>query len=118
MIMIFVLVAFPPSFTRHPLPNRMLAALNGNITIPCRPEAAPAVTIQWLHNGLAMALTAGAVITQGPQLLDNGDLQITKVTINDGGIYTCQADNNLGSAQTTTELNTSGNLFSYLTKVH
>ena len=111
MIMIFVLVAFPPSFTRHPLPNRMLAALNGNITIPCRPEAAPAVTIQWLHNGLAMALTAGAVITQGPQLLANGDLQITKVTVNDGGIYTCQADNNLGSAQTTTELNTSGNLF-------
>lgn len=106
-------LSFPPSFTRHPLPNRMLAALNGNITIPCQPEAAPAVTIQWLHNGQAMALTAGTVSTQGPQLLINGDLQITKVTVNDAGIYTCQADNNLGSAQTTTELKTSAEIVMY-----
>jgi hypothetical protein len=32
-----------------------------------------------------MALTAGAVITQGPQLLDNGDLLGNGCRVNDGG---------------------------------
>ena len=104
----FCFSAFAPSFAQNPLPSTMLAAVNGNITIPCRPQSAPAAKKQWLRNGGAMSVTYGDGIAQGPQLLINGDLQITRVQMLDAGLYTCQAENDKGTAQTTTELKVAG----------
>lgn len=82
-----------PSFMRHPIPTSMFAAMNGNLTIPCRPEAAPTPVIRWLRNGAEIGQR------QGMEVLYNGDLRITGVQQQDGGLYTCEATNANGQAQ-------------------
>lgn len=78
---------------RHPIPTSMFAAMNGNLTIPCRPEAAPTPVIRWLRNGAEIGQR------QGMEVLYNGDLRITGVQQQDGGLYTCEATNANGQAQ-------------------
>ena len=52
---------------------------------------------------------------QGPQLLSNGDLKISRVTKADMGFYTCRAENEQGRADTTTNLTVASRFnFSYL----
>ena len=82
----------------------MLAAENGNLTIPCRPEAAPSPEIVWMKNGGQLALTYTNGNQGGAQMLLNGYLKIVGVSQGDSGFYTCQAKNVHGSDQTTTNV--------------
>jgi hypothetical protein len=47
---------FAPSFAKRPLDTSLSAAVGGNITIVCAPEAAPAPEYQWSRNGADLGL--------------------------------------------------------------
>lgn len=83
-------LAFKPSFKKHPLEPETYAAENGNVTIRCNPEAAPKPKFVWKKNG--------NIIGSGGhrRILDNGNLMISPVSRDDEGLYTCTASNELG----------------------
>lgn len=85
--------AFEPTFNKKPLPAEMYGAVNGNITIECRPEAAPAPTIEWYIGGSLISST-----DKFKREL-NGDLVITGLNMADAGVYRCKATNDLGSTE-------------------
>lgn len=106
--------ALRPTFIKYPLPNTLLAAENGNLTIPCQPEAAPAPEITWVKNGAQMSLSFTNGNQNGAQMLLNGYLKIVGVSLGDGGFYTCHAKNIHGDAQTTTNVIVSSMALVYL----
>ncbi|GIX76577.1 contactin, partial [Caerostris extrusa] len=87
-------ITMKPSFTKYPLNNEMFAAEGGNITIPCRPEAAPFPEFTWKRNNFGLNL-AGRI-----RMLANGYLHINPVRREDEGRYTCIAKNQYGSDYT------------------
>ncbi|XP_060078104.1 contactin-like [Ylistrum balloti] len=92
-------LGFPPTFAKYPVTEEFIGALNGNLTIVCRPESAPKATITWLRNGANMNLRVSSVETgDRVRLLPNGYLYMTKLTYGDNGLYTCVAENILGKA--------------------
>lgn len=94
-------LSFKPSFAKNPLPRTILAANNGNLTIPCIPEAAPVPTINWLKNGGKLSLPITDGNQRGSQLLSNGYLKIVGVSMVDAGLYTCVAANQNGESMST-----------------
>lgn len=97
----YFFIAFKPSFAKNPLPRTILAANNGNLTIPCIPEAAPVPTISWLKNGGKLSLPITDGNQKGAQLLSNGYLKIVGVSMVDAGLYTCVAANQNGESMST-----------------
>ncbi|XP_017779518.1 PREDICTED: contactin-like [Nicrophorus vespilloides] len=83
-------LSFKPSFKKHPLESETYAAEHGNVTIVCKPEAAPKPRFVWKVNGRVIA-TGGH-----RKIMDNGNLIIAPVSRDDEGIYTCTASNQLG----------------------
>lgn len=99
--------AFKPSFKRNPLSAHTEAAINGNVTIRCRPEASPYPDFKWAKNGGDLGLIAGS--ETGRVRLDiSGDLLITDVQPGDAGRYTCTATNTEGSASSFSQLRVAG----------
>ncbi|XP_052824014.1 contactin [Octopus bimaculoides] len=92
-----------PEFWSNPLLPTTLASVQGNVTLQCRPEAAPYPTIEWFKNGMSLGLTAGSTSNRYT-LYHNGNLLITDITSGDAGRYKCEATNRLGTASTETEL--------------
>lgn len=90
-----------PNFYKYPLPPRILASVNGNGTIACRPEAVPRPTITFYKNNqpLSVSSVSGHFISS-----PSGELTITNVQKSDEGIYKCEATNELGTASSTTNL--------------
>ncbi|XP_064610241.1 contactin-like isoform X2 [Liolophura sinensis] len=96
-------MTFKPSFRRNPLQANTEAAINGNVTIRCRPEASPYPDFKWAKNGGELGLIAGS--ETGRVRLDiSGDLLITGVQPGDAGRYTCTATNTEGSASSFSQL--------------
>ncbi|XP_078309462.1 contactin-4-like [Crassostrea virginica] len=96
-------LAFPPSFTKHPLESTTLGSLGGSLTILCHPEAAPRPNITWLHDGrIVSGEESGSPAHL--QSLTNGHLRIVNLSFSDQGIYTCKAVNELGTAESSTTL--------------
>ncbi|XP_070192772.1 contactin-like isoform X2 [Littorina saxatilis] len=89
---------FKPTFTKQPVDSSLSAAVGGNITIVCNPEAAPAPTYQWLQNDRDLGLVQGGAESNGFQMLLNGNLFITNVNNNHRGKYTCKVTNTQGEA--------------------
>lgn len=87
LLLIFISSAFKPTFQNSPVESSKQAAEKGNVTISCRPEAAPRAVIKWMKNGLEIG-----------KVLPSGDLQLSFLTKADSGIYTCVAENSLGTA--------------------
>ncbi|XP_076362349.1 contactin isoform X1 [Tachypleus tridentatus] len=85
------IITLSPTFEKYPLEKETYAGEGGNVTIPCRPEAAPKPKFTWMHNGVVLS-GSGRI-----QLIDNGYLYITSVQRGDEGQYTCTAKNPLGS---------------------
>ncbi|KAJ8986222.1 hypothetical protein NQ317_009928 [Molorchus minor] len=83
-------LAFKPSFKKYPLESETYAAEGGNVTIKCRPEAAPRPKFIWKKDG--------NVLGDGGhrRIYENGNLFISPVSRDDEGIYTCSATNELG----------------------
>lgn len=80
-----------------------MCALNSNITITCKPEAAPAPTITWLKNDSPLDVDNNHV-TQLP----NGNLLIRNVQHVDQGRYTCVATNQFDEARSSTTVTIAG----------
>ena len=85
-----VLELFAPTFEKHPLEEKTYAAVGGNVTLRCRPEGAPQPKFTWRKDG--------NVIGKGGKYIqtDNGNLFISRINADDGGLYTCEADNEMG----------------------
>lgn len=88
------ILTFPPSFLKYPVEKETFAAESGNVTIACRPEAAPTPTFQWVRNGQVLVPDGRRVIVQ-----PNGYLFINGVQRIDEGRYTCKAANRYGRAE-------------------
>ncbi|XP_076447632.1 contactin-like [Babylonia areolata] len=87
---------FKPSFRKHPVDTSLSAAVGGNITIVCDPEAAPAPTFEWLFNGNSLGLVQGGAPSNKFKMLLNGNLFIENVDNSHQGEYTCKVTNSLG----------------------
>ncbi|RUS82809.1 hypothetical protein EGW08_009429, partial [Elysia chlorotica] len=74
-------------------------AEGGDVTIACEPQAAPRASIRWEKNGAEVG-----------DVLPNGALRLTKLTIQSSGTYTCVATNALGEARSSCNLNVQGKL--------
>lgn len=85
------ILSFKPSFKKRPLELETYAAEGGNITIRCNPEAAPKPKFVWKKDG--------SVLGSGGRrrILENGNLIISPVSRDDGGVYTCSAQNKHGA---------------------
>ncbi|CAH3175542.1 unnamed protein product [Porites lobata] len=70
--------------------NRLMAEHNQNVTIACTATGQPKPKITWSK--------VGGDLPKGRSEVMNDALTIYQVTRNDGGIYTCKADNILGTA--------------------
>lgn len=90
---------FPPRFIRSRLQDITPAAMGGNVSLICNPDAAPTADISWTKDGMPTGSSIGRVT-----LLTNGNLVITQVTKSDEGVYTCTARNNLGEVKQSTRL--------------
>ena len=73
-----------------------MAEQNQNVTIVCTGTGQPQPTITWSK--------LGGVLPKGRNEVMNDALKIYRVTRDDGGIYTCKADNILGSATAMAQL--------------
>ncbi|XP_060590084.1 contactin-4-like isoform X2 [Ruditapes philippinarum] len=91
-----------PTFAKFPVPSTMAGAVGGNITIPCRPEAAPFPEISWYRNGAN--LNPGTDSGSRLQLTIEGDLKIRDLSMGDQGNYECRAMNELGEDRNRTFL--------------
>lgn len=86
-------LAFPPSFKKHPLESETYAAELGNVSIKCNPEAAPRPRFIWKKDGNEIASGGHR------RIFKNGNLFISPVSRDDEGVYTCTASNELGVAE-------------------
>ncbi|GFO07136.1 contactin, partial [Plakobranchus ocellatus] len=86
-------LSLPPTFTATPVASSKQAAEGGEISIACRPQAAPRANIQWERSGAEVG-----------RVLPNGDLYLTDLTVSDSGVYTCIATNKLGEARSSCNL--------------
>jgi hypothetical protein len=75
-------LSLAPTFRKHPVDAVLYAAIGGNVTIFCQPEAAPAPVIRWIYNE-ATLLTSSRI-----RILGTGDLFISPVSLTDQGWYT------------------------------
>jgi len=80
-----------PSFQKHPLNEKTYAAERGNVTIECRPEAAPRPNITWYFNGNRIG-SGGKMI-----IYPSGNLFIKSLDPADSGQYDCEASNKYGT---------------------
>lgn len=92
------ILSLKPSFKKRPLELESYAAEGGNITIRCNPEAAPKPKYVWKKDG--------SVLGSGGRrrILENGNLIISPVSRDDGGLYTCGAQNLYGSDESSGRL--------------
>lgn len=94
-------LAFPPTFARAPWPQQTIAAEGGNLTLHCNPEAAPQPVLEWSRNGQSLISGAGGA---GVEVLIDGTLVVSGLTLSDQGRYECIATNLLGEARASTEV--------------
>ena len=80
----------PQNFYNFNFIIKSYTAVGGNVTLRCRPEGAPQPVFTWRKDG--------NVIGQGGKYIktDNGNLFISRINADDGGLYTCEADNEMG----------------------
>lgn len=91
-------LSFRPSFKKRPLEPETYAAEGGNVTLFCKPEAAPRPKYTWKKDGTVLGSTGRR------RVLDNGNLFISPVSRDDDGLYTCTASNMYGSDESSGRL--------------
>lgn len=80
-----------------------MAAVGGNLTITCNPEAAPQPEITWLQNGHVIGYSDSR-----REILLDGTLHIHDVAQSDQGSYTCKATNVNGEDESRTQVTVLG----------
>ncbi|XP_055860413.1 contactin-like isoform X2 [Biomphalaria glabrata] len=94
-------LAFAPHFQKFPMMSETRASLQGNLTLHCRPEAAPFPVITWFKNGVELSTSLSNIVQSY-----NGRLTILNVNAADHGTYTCRAVNQFGQAEDKTKVTT------------
>uniref|UniRef100_A0AAR2JCZ7 Contactin 3b n=1 Tax=Pygocentrus nattereri TaxID=42514 RepID=A0AAR2JCZ7_PYGNA len=89
-----MVLASPPSFSQSPLRSVLKARVGTEVTLECRPQASPRAISLWKRGSEMLQKN------ERLSLFPNGTLKIANVTKRDGGIYTCIAKNQFGSAST------------------
>uniref|UniRef100_A0A2K5MUF5 Neural cell surface protein F3 n=1 Tax=Cercocebus atys TaxID=9531 RepID=A0A2K5MUF5_CERAT len=84
-----------PTFEMNPMKKKILAAKGGRVIIECKPKAAPKPKFSW-SKGTEWLVNSSRIL-----IWEDGSLEINNITRNDGGIYTCFAENNRGKANST-----------------
>lgn len=84
-------VALAPTFQKHPLDAIIYAANGGNLTVPCKPDAAPEAAVRWAFNDAPLVVGPRVRVTGAGSLLINPVLPV------DHGIYSCEGINSLGT---------------------
>ncbi|KAL5020556.1 hypothetical protein ScPMuIL_003448 [Solemya velum] len=78
--------------------------------VRCTASGNPVPEVAWIHDG--QQLVPSAHVRVGSVALENGNVvsyvNISSVTIQDGGEYTCTADNGVGKVEYTAKLNVYG----------
>uniref|UniRef100_A0A3Q2GS85 Contactin-1 n=1 Tax=Equus caballus TaxID=9796 RepID=A0A3Q2GS85_HORSE len=87
--------ALAPTFEMNPMKKKILAAKGGRVIIECKPKAAPKPKFSW-SKGTEWLVNSSRIL-----IWEDGSLEINNITRNDGGIYTCFAENNRGKANST-----------------
>ncbi|KER21681.1 hypothetical protein T265_10050 [Opisthorchis viverrini] len=99
-------ISLAPTFARHPvMPNEGM--VGGSVVMECRPEGAPSMKTQWLHNAAVLSPgtsimdpeTGSATCPTKYCTLPNGNLLIVNLVNADAGEYACVATNSLGEAR-------------------
>ncbi|XP_062853242.1 contactin-3 [Trichomycterus rosablanca] len=93
-----MVLASPPSFSQNPLRSVMKVLAGTVVTLNCRPQASPRAISLWKKGSEMFPKN------ERFSVFSNGTLKIANVTKQDGGIYTCIAKNQFGSASTTGRL--------------
>ncbi|XP_075863295.1 contactin-1 isoform X1 [Microcebus murinus] len=89
------ILALAPTFEMNPMKKKILAAKGGRVIIECKPKAAPKPKFSW-SKGTEWLVNSSRIL-----IWEDGSLEINNITRNDGGIYTCFAENNRGKANST-----------------
>ncbi|XP_037536631.1 hemicentin-2 [Nematolebias whitei] len=82
-------VLVPPKISRAGSPEELTVAINSPLELECSAVGVPPPTLSWLKDG--QPLEGTAVIQQDGQLV-----RISKVQVEDGGLYTCLASSLAG----------------------
>ena len=93
-----------PNFYKFPMATSTRAPLNGNATLVCRPEGAPAPAVTWYRNGAELNVVDSGTVSASA----GGRLTLTSLQASDAGRYTCKAENSLGVTETSTVLSIVG----------
>ncbi|XP_076870192.1 contactin-3 isoform X2 [Brachyhypopomus gauderio] len=89
-----LVLASPPDFAQSPLRSTLKARAGSEVNLECRPNASPRAVSVWKRGGDILQKN------ERFSIFPNGTLKIANVTKRDGGIYTCIARNQFGSAST------------------
>uniref|UniRef100_A0A4W4EAG7 Contactin 3b n=1 Tax=Electrophorus electricus TaxID=8005 RepID=A0A4W4EAG7_ELEEL len=87
-----MVLASPPDFSQSPLRSTLKARAGSEVNLECRPNASPRAISVWKRGSEVLHKD------ERFSLFPNGTLRIANVTKRDGGIYTCIAKNQFGSA--------------------
>ncbi|KAM6976853.1 vascular endothelial growth factor receptor 1 [Aplochiton taeniatus] len=68
--------------------------VSSSVTLSCPAQGVPQPTITWYKNELTLLQGSGIVIAP-----EGGHLHIDRITVEDQGLYTCQATNERGSVE-------------------
>ncbi|XP_044031605.1 vascular endothelial growth factor receptor 1 isoform X3 [Siniperca chuatsi] len=68
--------------------------VSSSVILSCPSEGVPSPTITWYKDERALSQGSGIVISP-----EDGTLHIDRITVEDQGLYTCQATNERGSAE-------------------
>ncbi|XP_057680173.1 vascular endothelial growth factor receptor 1 [Corythoichthys intestinalis] len=68
--------------------------VSSSVTLRCRTKGVPTPTVTWYKNKRALSAGSGIVLSS-----KDGSLHIARITVEDQGLYTCQASNQKGTAE-------------------
>uniref|UniRef100_A0A8C8VMV4 Contactin-3 n=1 Tax=Pelusios castaneus TaxID=367368 RepID=A0A8C8VMV4_9SAUR len=91
-------VASAPDFSKNPMKKLIQVQIGSTVNFECKPKASPKAICSWKKG--SDLLQENERIT----LLKDGGLRLANVTKLDAGIYTCLAENQFGTASSTTNL--------------
>ena len=99
-----VLSPAPPLFVDSSV---SLTTVEGhNVTLPCATFPDPSLSFTWFFDDVQISLPSDE--EGAPVLLTNGSLHLSSVRDSREGAYTCEAKNNLGTAEGTVHLTVFG----------
>ena len=80
-----------PNITQSPTPVTL--TVGGNFTLTCATTGSPSPVTTWLRDGTTVTSDPGHI-----QILPN-EITVTGATVNDDGVYRCEASNPAGTTQ-------------------